>query len=194
MTATDVERTTLRDRPAMILGALGIVSGLLSAVIGVERALPALQPVADVFLLHASLLPIGICFATALLVGLLLLSGRLGLSLLAFVITLYAWSGATHIAIRLQRNAGDDAHLVAASLAAGAFGAGVAHLGASAAVSRLRRPFSLALTVIVGAAFGLFFYFGERGMVDKRVLFMLWQPAVAFVIGLSAAAPASDQR
>ena len=30
----------------------------------------------------------------------------------------------------------------------------------------------------------MLFYFGERKIIDERLLFFLWQPAVAFAIGL----------
>ena len=98
---------------------------------------------------------------------------------------MYAWSAAIHTAIRLQRNTGDDVNLVAASLGAGAVGAGLTHLGCSLFAADLRRPWwRLALTCAVGAAFGMFFYLGERKIVDERLLYFVWQPAVAFCIGL----------
>jgi hypothetical protein len=101
------------------------------------------------------------------------------------ITTMYAWSAAIHTAVRLQRNAGDDAHLIAASLCAGAVGAGLTHLGCALFAVDLRRPWwRFALTCAVGAAFGMFFYLGERKIVDERLLFLFWQPAVAFCIGL----------
>jgi hypothetical protein len=99
-----------------------------------------------------------------------------------------------HIAIRAQRHVGDTEHLLAASLAAGAFGAGLTHLGASLALPQLRRWRALAITIAVGAVAALLFYLGERGLIDKRVLFVVWQPAVAFAIGLSAGIATSDRR
>jgi hypothetical protein len=189
-----MDEPPLRDRPAMILGSLGLAAGIVSALIGTERPLEALQPIANVFLMHASLLPIGMCFAAAVGTGLWLIHRRFWPSLCAGILTLYAWSGAVHIAIRTQRNIGDEAHLVAAGLAAGAFGAAVTHLGASLALPQARRWRAFALTVATGALFGLVFYAGERGLLDRRALFVLWQPVVAFVIGLAAGRPISGPR
>ena len=76
-------------------------------------------------------------------------------------------------------------HLIAGSLAAGAVGAGITHLGCAVFAVDLRRPlWRIALTCAVGAVFGMLFYFGERKILDERLLFFLWQPAVAFAIGL----------
>lgn len=184
----------LRDRPAMILGGLGLVAGIASAFVGMERPLDAWQPLANLFLMHASLLPIGLCFAAAIGMGLWLISGRALASVVGCLVALYAWSGAIHIAIRTQRNIGDEAHLLAASLAAGAFGAGLTHLGASVALPRARRLAAIVLTLAAGALCGLLFYAGERGLIDRRALYVVWQPAVAFVIGLAAGRPTSDPR
>jgi hypothetical protein len=34
----------------------------------------------------------------------------------------------------------------------------------------------------------MLFYLGERKFVDERLLFLVWQPAVAFTIGTALAA------
>ena len=76
-------------------------------------------------------------------------------------------------------------HLIAGSLAAGAVGAGITHLGCAVFAVDLRRPpWRIALTCAVGAVSGMLFYLGERKILDERLLFFLWQPAVAFAIGL----------
>lgn len=181
---------TLRDRPAIIFGVLGLLSGVLSAFVAYGLEVAWLQPIARLFFLQAGVLPVGACFAAAIGVGLWLVTRRPSFGLLAFLATMYAWSGALHIAIRLQRNAGDDAHLIAASLAAGAFGAGFTHFGVSAGLPALRAPLRILFTCLVGAVLGILFYLGERQYVDPRALFLLWQPAVAFVIGLAAGRPA----
>lgn len=177
----------LRDRPAMILGTLGLLSGLVSAWFGYRIEIDWLQPIARLFLLQSGVLPIGVFFGLAMALGLWGIARSPAYATLAFLVTIYAWSGALHIAIRLQRNADDDVHLIAASLAAGAFGAGLTHLGASAGLPALRRVRAVGATCLVGALFGLLFYAGERHWTDPRALFLLWQPAVAFVIGLGAA-------
>lgn len=187
--AAPVAALTLRDRPAIIFGLLGLLSGVLSAFVGYGLEVEWLQPVARLFFLQAGVLPIGVFFALAIGLALWLVARRLPLAILALLATMYAWSGALHVAIRLQRNAGDDAHLIAASLAAGAFGAGFTHLGVSAALPALRTPRNILVVCLVGAVMGMLFYLGERQYVDPRALFLLWQPAVAFVIGLAAGRP-----
>lgn len=174
---------------ASIMAALGLASGAVSALLGTASDLKPLQPIANLFFLHASLLPVGLCFATAMAAASWLVARRPGAAAIIFIAALYGWSGAVHIAIRLQRHAGDDAHLIAASLAAGAFGAGIVHLGFAATVRRLWRLKPLLLTCGVGAVAGMLFYVSERGFVDRRLLFLLWQPAVAAAIGAGARLP-----
>jgi hypothetical protein len=50
----------------------------------------------------------------------------------------------------------------------------------------------IAVTCIVGAIVGLLLYMGQRKWVDERVLFIVWQPAVALCIGLGL--KAQDRR
>ena len=174
----------LRQRPADALALLGLVSGLLSGFFGANLELPALQPLATLFFLDAAMLPIGVFYGVAMALGIALLTRKPWAALLV-VTTIYAWSAALHTAIRLQRNTGDDAHLIAASLGAGAVGAGLTHLGCALFAADLRRPpWRIALTCGVGAIAGLLFYLGERKYLDERLLFFVWQPAVAFAIGL----------
>jgi hypothetical protein len=176
----------LRDRPAMIFGALGLLAGIASALCGYRLEIDWLQPVARLFALQSGLLPIGIIFAVAIALAHWLVARSVPYALLALLVTIYAWSGALHIAIRLQRNVDDTAHLLAASLAAGAFGAGLTHLGVSAGLPGVRGVRPVAITCVVGAMFGMLFFLGERRYVDPHALFLLWQPAVAFAIGLAA--------
>ncbi len=174
------------DRTILGMAALGLASGLASAFLGTDLSLRSLQPLASIFLLHASLLPIGVFYAAAMATACWVMVRRLGPAVIAFLAVLYGWSGAVHIAIRLQRHVGDDAHLVAASLAAGAFGAGLVHVGFAVSMPNLRGIRPLLITCAVGAAAGMLYYCSERGFIDHRVLFVLWQPAVALAIGFSA--------
>ena len=174
----------LRQRPAALLMALGLISGSLSATWGETLTLGGLQPLGMVFLLDPAALPIGFFYGAALGLGMALAMRKMWAAILVAVTTMYAWSAAVHTAIRLQRNAGDDAHLVAASLCAGAVGAGLTHLGCALFASSLRRPWRICATAIVGAAAGMLFFLGERKMLDERLLYVIWQPAVAFCIGL----------
>jgi hypothetical protein len=109
--------------------------------------------------------------------------GRGSAVLVVALATLYGWSGAIHIAIRLQRNLGDDVHLIAAGLAAGAFGAGLVGAAFAMFVPALRQPRAWATVCLVGAVAGLLFYAGERGVIDKGALYIVWQTAVAAMIG-----------
>jgi hypothetical protein len=175
---------SLHERPAAILAALGLLSGILSATWGQTYDLEALRPVAKLFLLDPGALPIGVFFGVALGLGMAAWAGKAWAGLFVLVTTLYAWSAAVHTAIRLESNTGDDPHLIAASLCAGAVGAGITQLGCSLFSSELRRPWRIAVTCAVGAAAGLLFFTGERKMLDERLLYLLWQPLVAFCIGL----------
>lgn len=175
---------TLRNRPAETLAALGLLSGLLSAGWGQAFNLDPLRPLSVVFFLDPAMLPIGFFFGAAIWVGVAAWTRKPGATLVLLVTTMYAWSAAIHSAVRLQRDTGDDAHLVAASLCAGAVGAGLTHLGCALFSSELRRPWRIAATCGVGAVAGMLFYMGERKMLDERLLYLVWQPAVAFCIGL----------
>jgi hypothetical protein len=175
---------TLRSRPAALLMGLGLISGTLSAGWGQSFTLGELQPLGMAFLLDPAALPIGFFYGAALGLAMALAMRKTWAAIVVPVTTMYAWSAAVHTAIRLQRNTGEDAHLVAASLCAGAIGAGLTHLGCSLFASDLRRPRRICATCTVGAVAGMLFFMGERKMVDERLLYVIWQPAVAFCIGL----------
>lgn len=176
-------RDPLNRSNVLVLAALGLASGLCSALVGIDRALDGWRPVAALFGMHPGLLPVGCFFALAMALGATwahrgaLAAGAIGIA------TLYAWSGAVHIAIRLQRNVGDDAHLIAAGLGAGAFGAAVVAAAFAMFTPALRTLQSVAFVAAVGAIAGLLFSAGERGFVDRWVLFVVWQLAVAAAIG-----------
>ncbi len=173
-----------RERPDVTLAGLGLVSGILSATVGQDLELGWLKPVAPIFFLDAGPMPIGFFFGAVVAFGIWMWTGNLWSVPVLLVTTMYAWSAAIQVAIRLQRNAGDDPHLIAASLGAGAVGAGLTHLGCALFAPGLRRPARVAVTCIVGALAGMLFYLGERKYVDGRLLYLLWQPAVAFCIGM----------
>ena len=141
---------SLHERPAAILAALGLLSGILSATWGQTYDLEALRPVAKLFLLDPGALPIGVFFGVALGLGMAAWAGKAWAGLFVLVTTLYAWSAAVHTAIRLESNTGDDPHLIAASLCAGAVGAGITP-GVFSFSSELRRPWRIAVTCAVGA-------------------------------------------
>lgn len=171
-------------RPSVSMAALGLLSGILSATLGYGLELDWLKPVAPIFFLDAGPMPIGFFFGAAVACGLWMWTGNVWAVPVLLVTTMYAWSAAIQVAIRLQRNAGDDLHLILASLGAGAAGAGFTHLGCALFAPGLRRPARIAATCIVGALAGLLFHLGERKFVDERLLYLVWQPAVAFCIGM----------
>jgi len=175
---------TLRNRPAKMLMALGLISGSLSAAWGQSFTLASLQPLGMVFLLDPAAMPIGFFYGAALGLGVAVAMRKPWAAIIVPLTTMYAWSAAVHTAIRLQRNSGDDAHLVAASLCAGAVGAGLTHIGCALFASGLRWPWRLCLTGAVGAVAGMLFFMGERKIADERLLYVIWQPAVASCIGL----------
>ena len=73
-------------------------------------------------------------------------------------------------------------------------GAVLTQLGAAQFTAQLRRPRRLAVTGAVGAAAGLLFCLGDRNIIDARWLFVVWQPAVAYCIGLGFGALAGSER
>lgn len=166
----------------MALAAFGLVSGVLSATLTVESA-SGLKLIGDVFGLSPELLPMGLYFGLAVAIGIWLATGNVWSIPVLLVTTMYAWSAAVQLAIRLQRNSGDDIYLIAASLAAGAAGAGLTHLGCALFAPGLRRPRAIAMTCLVGAVAGMLFYLSERNYINARLLYIVWQPAVAFCIG-----------
>ena len=183
---------TARSRPAETMAVLGLLSGFLSAVWGQTYDLEALQPLAIVFLLAPGALPIGFFYGAALGAGMAVWARKPWAAIIVLVTTMYAWSAAVHTAVRLQRNSDEDAYLVVASLCAGAVGAGLTHLGCSLFSAELRRAWRIGLTCVVGAIAGLLFYMGERKILDERLLYLVWQPAVAFCIGLALPRPSQD--
>ena len=177
-----------RHRSALALAGLGLASGVLSASFGLDLEPAWLKPVGRIFFMDAGPVPIGLAFAAAIGLGLWRHTGNAWAVPVLLVTTMYAWSAALQIAIRLQRNADDDPHLIAASLAAGAAGAGLTHLGCALLAPELRRIRAIALTCIAGACAGLLLYAGQRKLIDERLLFVVWQPLVAFCIGCGLSA------
>lgn len=173
------------------MAGLGAVSGALSVSLGFDSA-TWLQPVAALFGLVPELMPVGFYFSVAVALGIWLGTGNLWAVPVLLITTMYAWSAAIQVAIRLQRNSGDDPHLIAASLAAGAVGATLTHLGCAVFSRALRRPLAIAVTCTIGAVVGMLFYLGERRYIGSSLLYVVWQPAVAFCIGMGLAGRGRD--
>jgi hypothetical protein len=177
-----------RERPDITMAGLGLISGILSATFGQDLEIGLLKPVAPLFFLDVGPMPIGFFFGAAVAFGIWWWTRNPWSVPVLLVTTMYAWSAAIQVAIRLQRNADDDPHLIAASLGAGAVGAGLTHLGCALFSRDLRRPMRIAVTCGVGALAGMLFYLGQRKLIDERLLYLVWQPAVAFCIGMGLAA------
>jgi hypothetical protein len=170
------------------MAGLGLVSGILSATVGYDLELGWLKPIAPIFFLDVGPMPIGFLFGAIVAFSVWTRTGgNVWAVPVLLVTTMYAWSAAIQVAIRLQRTADDDPHLIAASLAAGAVGAGLTHLGCAIFSPELRRPVRIAVTCAVGALAGMLLFMGQRKMVDERLLYVVWQPAVAFCIGMGLA-------
>ncbi len=179
-----------RDRPDVTMAGLGLISGVASANLAFSSSSPFLtwlQPLATLFGLSSDTLPIGFYFAVVVAFGIWRWTGKLWSVPVLLITTMYAWSAALQVGIRLQTNSGDDLHLIAASLAAGAVGAGLTHLGCALFSLGLRRPLRIAVTCVVGALAGMLLYMSERKMIDMQWLFIVWQPAVAYCIGMGLA-------
>ena len=147
------------------------------------------------FFLDPGALPIGFFYGVAMGIGMAAWVRKPWAAIIVLITTMYAWSAAIHTADpAAAQHRTTIAYLVAASLCAGAVGAGLTHLGCALFAADLRRPpWRIALTCVVGAVAGMLFYLGERKYVDERLLYFVWQPAVAFCIGLGAAAPKPER-
>jgi len=173
-----------RERPDITMAGLGLMSGILSATVGYDLEIGWLKPVAPLFFLDVGPMPVGFFFGAAVAFGIWRWTRNLWSAPVLLVTTMYAWSAAIQVAIRLQRNADDDPHLIAASLGAGAIGAVLTHAGCALFARELRRPMRIAVTCAVGTLAGMLFYLGQRKFIDERLLYIVWQPAVAFCIGM----------
>src|SRR5690606_31380797 len=103
MASTTSSAAGWRDRPPMTLAALGPISGLVAAGIGLELELAWLRPVGMIFLLDAGPVPIGLFFGAAVAAGVWMWTRKAWAVPVLLVTTMYAWSAAIQVAIRLQR-------------------------------------------------------------------------------------------
>jgi hypothetical protein len=179
-----------RDRPAPALAALGLLSGALSAAVGFELRIDLLDWPGTLFFLSAEMMPIGLLFAAALAFAIAQRQGPLWAPTISFIGTLYAWSAAIQTALFMHKLGGGDASHAGPLLAgvfAGLVGAALTHLSMALAAPELRALGKAARTCAVGAVAGVLFYFGSRNIIDARILFLVWQPAVAYALGLGLA-------
>lgn len=185
-----------RDRPAPTLAALGLVSGILSAIVGFEVRIDALDWPGTVFFLSAEMMPIGLFFAAVMAFAIAAWYSPAWAPIVTFVGTLYAWSAAIQTALFMHRIGGGDATHAGPLLAgvfAGLVGAALTYLSVALFAPELRDVTLAMRTCLVGTVAGLLFYFGSRNLIDARILFLVWQPAVAYSIGLGLAAKPAPQ-
>src|SRR5262249_8552321 len=137
-----VSVAAMQDRTALILGGLGLLSGIMSAAYGFTFEPEWLQPIARLFFLESGMVPIGAYYGIALGLGVALVTGRLWAAPLLLITTMIAWSAALHAAIPIIKfgaNGTEPMRNVVAGLLSGAIGAAVTYVGAALAVPALRR-------------------------------------------------------
>jgi hypothetical protein len=177
-----------RDHPPLVLAGLGLLSGILSAVIGFEMRVDLLDWPGSLFFLSAEMMPIGLIFAAVMAFAIAAWETPAWAPIITFIGTLYAWSAAIQTALFAHKIGGGDAGHAGPLLAgvlAGLVGAALTHLSVALFAHALLDRTHAARTCLVGAMAGTLFYFGSRNLIDARILFVVWQPAVAYAIGLA---------
>ena len=185
-----------RDRPAHVIAGLGLISGVVSAIVGFELRIDALDWPGTLFFLSAEMMPIGLCFAAVMAFAVAGQAAPGWAPIVTFIGTLYAWSAAIQTALWMHKiGGGDSSHAgpLLAGVSAGLVGAALTHLSVALFAPSLRAWKEAARTCLVGAVAGLLFYFGSRNIIDARILFLVWQPAVAYCIGLGLAGEGAGQ-
>lgn len=176
------------DIPAVAMSVLGLVSGILSALVGIDGfESDQLEPVGALFWLDPAMLPVGLFFGAVVAAGVFIWgTRRLWAIPVVLLVTMYAWSAAINSAVAIHKF-GDTPFnkgtLVLACLVSGALGAAITQMGAALFVASLRRPLMFLLTTVVGAIAGLMLYLDQAKVLDIGFLFVVWQAAVAAAIG-----------
>ena len=185
-----------RDHPAPTLAALGLLSGILSAIVGFEVRIDVLDWPGTLFFLSAEMMPIGLLFAAVMAFAIAAWHTPAWAPIITFAGTLYAWSAAIQTALFMHRiGGGDSSHAgpLLGGVCAGLVGAALTQLSVALFAPELRDLSQATRTALVGALAGILFYFGSRNLIDARILFLVWQPAVAYSIGLGLAAKPAPQ-
>jgi hypothetical protein len=191
---TSVSVAMMGERPALTLAGFGLISGILSATLGFMFEPEWLEPIANLFWLESGMVPIGAFYGICLGLGIALCTKRRWAAPLTLLAIMIAWSAAIHTAIaivKLGDGAPDAPRNLLAGVAAGAIGAALTHLGVMPVAAGTRRLMGIGLTTAVGALCGALYCLEEMHVIPSRTLYVIWQPAVAFCIGLAmAGAPA----
>ena len=185
-----------RDHPQFVLAGLGLLSGILSAIVGFEVRVDFLDWPGTLFFLSAEMMPIGLLFAAVMAFAIAARETPAWAPIITFAGTLYAWSAAIQTAIFIHKIGGGDASHAGpllGGLCAGFVGAALTHLSVALFAHELFDRGHAARTCLVGTVAGILFYFGSRNLIDARILFLVWQPAVAYAIGLGLARKAAPQ-
>ena len=185
-----------REHPPLVLAGLGLLSGILSAIIGFEVRVNLLDWPGSLFFLSAEMMPIGLFFAAVMAFAIAAWESPAWAPIITFIGTLYAWSAAIQTALFAHKVGGGDASHAGPLLAgvlAGLVGAALTHLSVALFAHELFDRTHALRTCLVGAIAGTLFYFGSRNLIDARILFVVWQPAVAYAIGLGLAPKPAPQ-
>jgi hypothetical protein len=156
--------------PALLLLALGALSGVVSALMSLKESSITLfdTPLAQ-----------GLIFGGTLTLGCLLWGGARWKSLLVVPFTTAGWIAS----VRLFGSILDAVGEYAAGAAAGALGSAITALGVATACPALRRTQPLLVTTAAGTVAGLLVRPAESLSEDLMLLFVVWQAAVAASIG-----------
>jgi hypothetical protein len=168
-----------------MLGALGAVSGLLSALVpGPSLDSTSLQPGISLYMVLA-----GVWFGMVVAFGVWRFASRTAIAVAGTLLaTWIAWEVAVNLALQLDDNwlklAGlpEPARTYVTGLLAGEVGALLTWAGAACFSPQLRRAPAAVGVATVGAMFGLLLYWSMTSDI-LAILFVPWQTAVAATFG-----------
>jgi hypothetical protein len=177
--------------PAVLLGALGAVSGVLSAVVpGPAFGTEVLPANLALYMVLA-----GFWFGLVTGYGVFRFANRTGAAVAGTLLgTWFAWEVAVNVAFQLEDNwlklAGlpEPTRTYVSGFLAGEIGALITWAAAASFSPQLKLPHAAILTGTVGALFGLLLPW-SISYDALAVLFVPWQAAVAAMLGYFLARP-----
>lgn len=186
-----------RSRVVLIMGAVGIVTGLVSSL---PSPLPSIRLEEDGFILNTSGSPMhaGLAFAAGIALCMWGWVTRvLGKCLLTALLVFVGWLAAVNTANDLYqvligsevfgtesgaKEGREAVGLAVGGMVAGGIGAGLAAFGAGIPAVAIRRPENWRLIVLAGAAAGVMLY-PAAVLRMPFLIFVPWQALVAAAIG-----------